>query len=397
MDAELRAVKVEHGVAVHDLPAKGVVAAHGVDLLPGVFGHVRHLVEHRAAAQGEVPPADVQAGEQQVAARGGLGEVDDLAHVPGVDVRPDQQQAGLRQAPAALVHGDRGHVRPRGHRGDRKAAAKVKVGAVRLVRQAQHPGAVGHLHDGAQVAAHAVVGGVVDQDGHGLRVLGDGLGHLLAPHPQGDAQPLVDLRVHIDRHGPAEHQRVDDAPVHVAGQDDLVPALAGRKHHALHGAGRPAHHEEGVGRAKGVGRQLLRLVDDGDGVAEVVQGLHAVDVHAHALLPEERRQLRVAPAMLVAGHVKGHHPHAPEVFQRFIDGGAPLVQLHSTVLQFHSLLSATTQQKTRKPCSCTTCAFLLNKLPALAAWRRPAQRRPPPQGTGGGIAAGRDSVSSGTG
>ena len=42
------------------------------------------------------------------------------------------------------------------------------------------------------------------------------------------------------------------------------------------------------------------------GMAEVVQRLHGVDVHAEALLAQELRQLGVAAAALVARHVKGH-------------------------------------------------------------------------------------------
>ena len=201
-----------------------------------------------------------------------------------MDIGADEQEAGLGQTAAALVHGDRGHVGACGHGGHRKAASEVKMGSVGLVGQTEHPGGVGHPDDGAQVAADAVVGGVIDQHGHGVRVLGDGLGHLLPLHAQGDAQPLVHLGIDVDRHSAAEHQRVDDAAVHIAGQDDLVPALAGGENHALHGAGGAAHHQKGVGRAERVCGQLLRLLDDGDGMAEVVERFHAVDVHPHALL-----------------------------------------------------------------------------------------------------------------
>ena len=60
-------------------------------------------------------------------------------------------------------------------------------------------------------------------------------------------------------------------------------------------------------------------------MAEVVQRLHAVHVHADALLPQKRGQLRIAPAPLVARHVKGDDPHLPEGLQRLVDGGAVLV------------------------------------------------------------------------
>ena len=96
VDAELCGVEVEDRVAVAQLLAEGVVAAHGVDLFAGILGHVSHLMEHLPAPQREVPPGDVEAGHEQVAAGGRLGQVDDLAHIAGVDVGADEQQARLR-------------------------------------------------------------------------------------------------------------------------------------------------------------------------------------------------------------------------------------------------------------------------------------------------------------
>lgn len=54
VDAEFCCIKIKHGVAVAELFAKGVIAAHGVDFLPRILGHICHLVEHLAAAQGQV-------------------------------------------------------------------------------------------------------------------------------------------------------------------------------------------------------------------------------------------------------------------------------------------------------------------------------------------------------
>ena len=70
----------------------------------------------------------------------------------------------------------------------------------------------------------------------------DNLCHLLPLHAQRDAQALIHLRVHIHRHRAAQHQRVQHAAVHVAGQNDLIAPLAGGKYHALHAAGGAAHH-----------------------------------------------------------------------------------------------------------------------------------------------------------
>ena len=243
-----------------------------------------------------------------------------------MDIGPDEQQAGLSQAAAALVHGDGSHIGTGCHGGNGQPAAKVEVGAVSLVGQAEHPSVVCHLDDGPQVGADAVVGGVVHQHSHGIGVLFDGLCHLLPLHAQGDAQTFIDLGVDIDGHRAAEHQRVQHTAVHIAGQDDLIAPLAGRKHHALHTAGSAAYHQKGMGRAKSIGGQLFCLPDDRYRVAEVVQRLHAVDIHAHTLLAQKSGQLRIAAAPLVAGHIKRHHPHLPELLQRLVNRGTALVQ-----------------------------------------------------------------------
>ena len=90
-----------------------------------------------------------------------------------------------------------------------------------------------------------------------------------------------------------------------------------------------------MGCAKGIGGQLLGLPDDRYRVTEIIQRLHAVHVHTHALLAQKGRQLRVAAAPLVSGHIKGHHPHLPEPLQRLVNGGAVLVELLFFVHPFH--------------------------------------------------------------
>ena len=138
------------------------------------------------------------------------------------------------------------------------------------------------------------------------------------------------------------------------------PPLAGRQHHALHTAGGAAHHQKGVGRAEGVRRQVLRLPDHRDRMAQIVQRLHAVHVHPHALLPQKGGQLGVAPPALVARHVKGHHPHPAELLQRLIDGRPVLVQPGTIVCQ--RIHSSPGCSKT-KNASCAAIHSLREKFP----------------------------------
>ncbi len=159
------------------------------------------------------------------------------------------------------MHGHRGHVRSRGHGGDRHILPEVEVRAVGLIGQTVHSRLVGHLYNGAQIGADAVVSGVIHQYGHRVGMFLNGLGHLLPLHAQGNTQPVVYLRVHVHGNGAAQNQGVDDAAVDVSGHDDLVPTLAHRQHHGLHRAGGASYHQKSVGRPKGVSCQLLRLSD----------------------------------------------------------------------------------------------------------------------------------------
>ena len=227
--------------------------------------------------------------------------------------------------------------------------------AVGFVRKAEHPGVMRHPHNGAQIAADAVVGGVINQHRHGVGVLGNGLGHLLTLHAQTDAEAVVHLRVDVDRHRAAEHQRVQHAAVDIAWQDDFIPALAGRQHHALHRARCAAHHQKGVCRAKRIGGQLLGFADDRNRVAEIVQRLHAVDIHTNALLAQKRGQLRIAAPALVPRHVKGNNAHPAKVFQCFMDGGAALIQPGALCFSVHFYLRSRSLCKTKNASHAQMC------------------------------------------
>ena len=133
-----------------------------------------------------------------------------------MDVGTNQQQAGLGQAAPALVHGHGGHIGSCRHGRHRESAAKIEMGAVGLIHQAKHAGAVGHLYNGPQIAANPIVRGIVHQHRHGVRVLCDCLGNLLPLHTQRNPQPLIHLRVYIYRHRAAQNQRIDDAFVDIA-------------------------------------------------------------------------------------------------------------------------------------------------------------------------------------
>ena len=138
---------------------------------------------------------------------------------------------------------------------------------------------------------------------------------------------MVHLRIDVHWNGAAEHQRVDDAAVDVAGHDDLVSPLAHRQHHSLHRAGGTSYHQKGMGRTESIRGQLLRLPDHGNGMAQVVQGVHAVYVNADALFSQKGSQFRISPAPLMPGHIERDNAHLPERLKRLVYGGFALVQI----------------------------------------------------------------------
>ena len=283
VDGEFCAVEVEDAVSVDEFFAVGVPAADVVDLFAGVICKFDDLRERLLSAQREVAAGDVEGGEQQVARARRLGEVDDLAHMVAVYAAAREQKGALRQAAARFVHGHGRHVCTRRHRGDGQPFAEIEVRAVRLVGDDEHIVLVRQLYDGAEIRTDAVIGGVVYEDR--LRVGGafDGAFELLQAHAEGDAEAGVRFGIDVDGDGAAQHERAHHAAVHVAGEDDLFSRLHDGHDHALHGGGGAAHHQEGAFRPEGVGGELLRVAYDGDGVAEVVERLHGVHVHAHAL------------------------------------------------------------------------------------------------------------------
>ena len=135
--------------------------------------------------------------------------------------------------------------------------------------------------------------------------------------------------------------------MHISRQNNLIAALAGSQNHALHGAGRSADHQERMRRAKGIRRQLFRFSNDGDRMAQNVQRLNAVDIHADALLSQKFRQFRIAAAAFVAWHIKGNHAHLAKIFQCFMDWRTALVARKMISVHISSVLAPTATKKRR--------------------------------------------------
>ena len=198
----------------------------------------------------------------------------------------------------------RRHISPCRHCRTWQTLAEIEVGAVGFVRKHQHTVFVGKLDYGADIGAYAVVGGIVHQHRLGVRVLADSLFNSAYRHTEGYAQTLVGAGVNVDRHSTAYNKGVYGAPVDVSGHDYLFPRLAGSEYHGLHCGGSSTHHKESVVSPESVRRQLFGFLYYRNGVAEVIQIFHGIDIASHTLVSQKGFKFFIHTSALVPRHVK---------------------------------------------------------------------------------------------
>ena len=192
-------------------------------------------------------------------------------------VRTKQKRA-LRQRAAGFVHTDCRHICTRIHRGDRKAVTEVQMCAVRFIHEHLHAVGMCELRNRAKVGADSIIRRIVDKDRLCIRMTRNCCGDILYTHPECNAESVVDPGIYIDWNCTAENERVDRAPMNIARHDNLVAAPHCREHHCLYRARRPTHHEECVCGAECLRCKTLRISNHGNGMTEVVEHLHRVDI-----------------------------------------------------------------------------------------------------------------------
>ena len=293
VDDELGLVKIGDRLAVDELRTDGVIAADTVDLFSGVLGHLDDFVEQFFSVKSKSFTGKIEARKEKVRTGSRLCQVDDLADIGRGDQRSfvlltlgatDQKEGALCQGSAGLMHRNSGHIRTGLHRGNGKLLRERKMRAVRFVDDDLHAVGMREFYDAADVTADTVVGRIVDEDGFRVGILKDRFFHVGELHAESDAQLLMGARIDIDRDGAAQDHRVDDASVDISRDDDLIASGRDGKYHCLNGRGRAANHKESGSCSKCFRRELLGFLNDGDRVAEVVQGLHGIDVERHGAL-----------------------------------------------------------------------------------------------------------------
>ena len=137
------------------------------------------------------------------------------------------------------------------------------------------------------VRADAVVGRVVDEHRLCGRVLLNG--RLSRPRPtcrsEMPSRSFI-CEVDINRNRTGQYECVDDAAVYIARQNDLVAAFDHGRIIACRRSPRAAHHRKGLHRTYRPPASASRITLVG---WHIVERLHRVDVHRHALLTEEFR------------------------------------------------------------------------------------------------------------
>ena len=178
------------------------------------------------------------------------------------------------------------HIRTGFHRRYRQVLVKIQMRSVCLIDQRHHAMLVRQFYDGSQIRTDPVIGGIVHKYRRCIRMLQNGLFHLGQFHTESDTDVIIHLRIDIYRLRSAQYQCIDHTAVNITRQDDLIPRFAGREHHALYRRSGTAHHKICVVRAKCICRQLLRLIDHGNRMAQIVQRFHGIDIQTDTLFPQ---------------------------------------------------------------------------------------------------------------
>ena len=199
INGQLSHVKIKNTAAINQLAAISIKATDSIDFLAGIFCHFRHLAERTFAAHIQIAPRNIQAGKQQIRSAGSLRQIDNLADIFPIYVRPCQKQRALSEAAAGFVHGNRGHIRTSRHRVHRHVGSKIKMRAMCFVHQAQHIMRVRQLNDRTQIRANTVIGRIIYQNRFSVRIFPDSLFYLGKLHTQGNSQFTIYLRIDIYR------------------------------------------------------------------------------------------------------------------------------------------------------------------------------------------------------
>ena len=151
-----------------------------------------------------------------------------------------------------------------------------------------------------QLCRHTVVRRIDEERGARLGVLAHGTFHGAQRHPHRNAEPCVNLRLHIDGTYPRKDHRPHNRAVHIARHEEHIPRRKRSEQHGVECARRPIHHEVRRIPTVRLRRQLLRRTDAARRRMEIVELRRERDIRTQPLLCKEAMQhgMRPAPALV---------------------------------------------------------------------------------------------------
>ena len=97
---------------------------------------------------------------------------------------------------------------------------------VSFIGKAEHSRIMRHLYDRAKIAADTVISRIIYQYGNSIRMLIYRLLYIVTAHAESDTEPVINIRININRYCTAKDQGIDNASVHISRQYDLISLLA---------------------------------------------------------------------------------------------------------------------------------------------------------------------------
>ena len=217
------------------------------------------------------------------------------------------------------MHGNRCHIRSCVHGTDRKVLTKIQMGSMGFIHQNQHIVCMSNLYNGSKIRTDSIIGRIVHQHRHGIRIRDNRFFHFRHFHSQGNSETVIHLRVYINRYRSTQYQGIDHTLVYISWKNDLIPRLAAGKYHSLYGRGSSSYHEKSMIRTECFRRQLLCLFDHRYRMAEIVQRFHGIHIQTDTFFTQKFHQFRIPPPSLMPGHIEGNDPSFLQFFQRLID------------------------------------------------------------------------------
>ena len=168
------------------------------------------------------------------------------------------------------------------------------------IREEQHIVCMQEVRDGRQLRHHTVVRWIDEERRACLGMFAYRRLHRMQRHPHRNAEPRVNLRLHINGANSRKDHRPHDRAVHVARHEDGLAGRKRRHQHCMDRARRPIHHKVRRVRAVRLCRKLLRRTDTARRRMEIIQFRRKRDIRTQPCLRKEAAQhgMRPAPALV---------------------------------------------------------------------------------------------------